>query len=322
MLSLNEAAALAMAECVKVKHEEAVLIVTDTNKADIAAEFLAAAKEFAASAEMAVMGPASLDGEEPPQHIAEAMLCADVVFALTTWSITHTAASKAAMEKGARLVSMPAVTAEVVEKYLGADYPAMVKLTSSLAKKLSAAKTARLTTPAGTDLVLDIAGRAGIAMAGVCAPGAFINLPDGEALVSPVSAEGILIVDGSMPPDSPSKWGVIGKVTTPIEIVIKKGKIVSISGGKEAAVLKKVFLDFPGTARLVAELGIGTNPLAEVIGNITVDEKALGTAHVAFGNSAAIGGMNTVALHLDAVVLSPTLWLDGVLVIVDGKFIA
>ena len=192
---------------------------------------------------------------------------------------------------------------------------------SPLAEKLSAAKTARLTTPAGTDLTLDIKGRKGISMTGVCKPGMFINLPDGEALVSPVSAEGILVVDGSMPPDSPSKWGMIGKVTTPITVVIKKGKILSITGGKEAAVLKAVLDDYPETARLVAELGIGTNPLASVIGNVTVDEKALGTAHVAFGNSASIGGTNEVRIHLDAVVLSPTLWLDGFLIMKDGNVI-
>ena len=114
---------------------------------------------------------------------------------------------------------------------------------------------------------------------------------------------------------------MIGKVTTPITVVIKKGKILSITGGKEAAVLKAVLDDYPETARLVAELGIGTNPLASVIGNVTVDEKALGTVHVAFGNSASIGGTNEVRIHLDAVVLSPTLWLDGFLIMKDGNLV-
>ena len=40
----------------------------------------------------------------------------------------------------------------------------------------------------------------------------------------------------------------------------------------------------------VAELGIGTNEKAILTGNVLEDEKILGTAHVAFGASAAIGG--------------------------------
>ena len=53
----------------------------------------------------------------------------------------------------------------------------------------------------------------------------------------------------------------------------------------------------------VAELGIGTNERAELTGNVLEDEKILGTAHVAFGASAAIGGTVQVPVHLDCVVL-------------------
>ena len=61
----------------------------------------------------------------------------------------------------------------------------------------------------------------------------------------------------------------------------------------------------------MAELGIGTNEEAIVTGNILEDEKILGTAHVAFGASAAIGGTVQVPVHLDCVVLEPTVEVDG-----------
>ncbi len=61
----------------------------------------------------------------------------------------------------------------------------------------------------------------------------------------------------------------------------------------------------------VAELGIGTNEEAMLTGNILEDEKILGTAHVAFGASAAIGGTVQVPVHLDCVVLEPTVEVDG-----------
>ena len=55
----------------------------------------------------------------------------------------------------------------------------------------------------------------------------------------------------------------------------------------------------------VAELGIGTNEKAILTGELLEDEKILGTCHVAFGASAAIGGTVQVPVHLDCVVMRP-----------------
>jgi leucyl aminopeptidase (aminopeptidase T) len=71
----------------------------------------------------------------------------------------------------------------------------------------------------------------------------------------------------------------------------------------------------------VAELGIGTNEKATVTGNILEDEKILGTAHVAFGASAAIGGTVQVPVHLDVVVIKPTVELDGEPIVRDGELL-
>ena len=61
----------------------------------------------------------------------------------------------------------------------------------------------------------------------------------------------------------------------------------------------------------VAELGIGTNEKAKLTGNVLEDEKLLGTAHVAFGASEAIGGRIQVPVHLDCVVMKPTVSSAG-----------
>lgn len=318
MKDLAKVADLIMEQCARVGASDAVLIVTDSNKLDIAKAFHSSAQNFTDNAKLVSMTPASLDGEEPPSHIAEAMQHADIIFALTTWSITHTSASKSAMQKGAKVISMPAVTAQLVKDYVPVDYGKLKELSNALAGILSDGKSVRITSAIGTDLTLNIAGRKGIAMYGACERGGFINLPDGEALISPVNADGTLVVDGSMPPDSPTEWGIIGKIKTPIILQIKGGKITSISGGKEAVVLKKVLAAFPETAKVIAELGVGTNPIAKVIGNITVDEKALGTIHIAFGNSANIGGTNDVPIHLDAVITSSTVFIDDTCILQEG----
>ena len=72
-----------------------------------------------------------------------------------------------------------------------------------------------------------------------------------------------------------------------------------------------------GAANL-AELGIGTNDLATVSGNVLEDEKVLGTVHVAFGDNASMGGHVQVPLHVDGIIMTPTLFLDGEVILRDG----
>jgi leucyl aminopeptidase (aminopeptidase T) len=70
--------------------------------------------------------------------------------------------------------------------------------------------------------------------------------------------------------------------------------------------------------RAIAELGIGVNPGARVNGINILDEKALGTVHVAFGTNVSFGGVNAAAVHVDAILLKPTVSLDDEPFIRDG----
>jgi len=56
-------------------------------------------------------------------------------------------------------------------------------------------------------------------------------------------------------------------------------------------------------------------------GNVLEDEKVLGTVHVAFGASAAIGGTVEVPVHLDCVVTEPTLTVGATTVLDGGRFV-
>jgi leucyl aminopeptidase (aminopeptidase T) len=51
------------------------------------------------------------------------------------------------------------------------------------------------------------------------------------------------------------------------------------------------------------------------------DEKILGTVHVAFGASGGIGGTVSVPIHLDVVILEPTLDIGEERVIEAGRFV-
>jgi leucyl aminopeptidase (aminopeptidase T) len=51
------------------------------------------------------------------------------------------------------------------------------------------------------------------------------------------------------------------------------------------------------------------------------DEKILGTVHVAFGASIAIGGTVSVPIHLDCVITEASLSIDGTQVLDEGRFL-
>ena len=54
---------------------------------------------------------------------------------------------------------------------------------------------------------------------------------------------------------------------------------------------------------------------------ILEDEKILGTAHVAFGASAGIGGKVQVPVHLDCVVIDPDVSVDGEPLVRGGELL-
>jgi leucyl aminopeptidase (aminopeptidase T) len=144
------------------------------------------------------------------------------------------------------------------------------------------------------------------------APGAFGNLPAGEAYVAPVEVEGegVIVFDGSV--------AGFGLLDEPMTVELFGGRLVSASG--KAGVWLERYLD-GGDGRTVAELGIGTNPAATLTGIVLEDEKIMGTAHVAFGSSAGIGGIVQASVHVDSVMLEPTIEIAGEPVVAGGRLL-
>jgi leucyl aminopeptidase (aminopeptidase T) len=68
-----------------------------------------------------------------------------------------------------------------------ADYDQVDRVTREVARRMSTAQTARVKTPAGTDLTMSLAGRGAVALTGrFGGAGSFAAMPDGEAAISPV----------------------------------------------------------------------------------------------------------------------------------------
>ncbi|HEX5762812.1 MAG TPA: aminopeptidase [Solirubrobacterales bacterium] len=313
--ALDRAVTAVIRDCLGLQPGEEVLVVCNPSTEQLGALLRIHAQGEGGEATLAVISERESHAAEPPQAVAAAMLAVAVVIAPTIQSLSHTEARRAASEAGVRVASMPGVTEEMLARVMGADMKLLRKRGNAIGRALGMGSEARITSPQGSDLRIGLGDRTAIVDAGALSKrGAFGNVPCGEAFIAPLegTAEGTLVVDGSI--------AGIGKLETPVELTVEDGHLVEATG-REGAQLMELLTAHGQDGTNVAELGIGTNEEAIVTGNILEDEKILGTAHVAFGASAAIGGTVQVPVHLDCVVLEPTVEVDGATLVEAGELI-
>ncbi|MBU1864018.1 MAG: aminopeptidase [Candidatus Omnitrophica bacterium] len=295
----------------KLKRHESCLIVTDTVQEAIARPFFEYAQNLCLKSHIEVMPPSAEHGAEPSASVAQEMLQYDVQLLITQKSISHTKARRDAKECGARIASMPMITEEIANRCLNVDYEAVRERSLRLHNCLVQAKQIVITTALGTDITFERGerkiyhGDGGI----FDYRGAFGNLPEGEVSLAPINANGVYVVDASIP--------TFGKLLAPLTFSVSGGKVNDITGDKSDTL--KAILDAIGeNAYIVAELGIGTHPTARVTGIVLEDEKVLGTCHIACGNDLSFGGTNNVPIHLDGVITKPTIVVDGKKIMENG----
>jgi leucyl aminopeptidase (aminopeptidase T) len=296
--------------------DEKALVVTDAKNRIIGNAFKDAALTFSSQIEMMEIPELEFSGQEPPSSVADAMLKADVILLPLAKSLSWTNARRVASEKGARIVSMPGITPEIVLRTFTHDYSLIKKRVNILCDNLDKTESVHITTEKGTDLAFSAAGRRGRGRRGgiYTEKGAWGNLPCGEAFIAPVegTAQGVYVVDGS--------HSGLGKIMDPILIEVQEGKAICVSGGSQSARLLELLrrVNNPDAFN-IAEFGIGCNDKAQVCGVTLEDEKSLGTCHIALGNNAFFGGQVNVGIHLDGVVLNPSVKLDNTTVIKNGS---
>jgi leucyl aminopeptidase (aminopeptidase T) len=302
-------------DCLGVREGEEVLVVCNPATIGLGERLRGEAGKAGADGVMALMKERQTHGTEPPASVAAAMAAADVVLVPTAQSLSHTAARRAATDAGVRVATLPGATEEMLARVMSADIDGLRRKGKAVADRLTAGSEALITCPNGSELRLGLGDREGIPDTGdLTAPGAFGNLPPGEGFIAPIegTATGRLVVDGTI--------GDRGIPDPPMELTVEAGNLVAATGVEGEALLKLLRGAGEGGTN-VAELGIGTNEKATLTGELLEDEKLLGTCHVAFGASAGIGGTVQVPVHIDCVVMKPTVSIDGEPLVEDGKLL-
>lgn len=224
-----------------------------------------------------------------------------------------------ALNKGSRIIILNKFTKQMLgRKSLRVDFPKISELCFKVASLLTRAATMKITTNLGTNLFLNLKNRKGNALTGIPKSGEIHCVPNIEANIAPIeeTTEGIIFIDGSIPHLN------LAPIKNPIKIKIHNGKIDSISGNFEAQILlEKLKSIRDENSSIVGEMGIGLNPMCELIGVPVEDEGKLGTAHIAVGNNILFGGENKAKIHYDLVFNYPTIEIDGHNIMLNGKLL-
>ena len=197
--------------------------------------------------------------------------------------------------------------AETLYKYgAQADFVSISKTAAKLKELITGCKRISVFSKAGTHFSAVIEGRYANMETSIGTFGKSATFPDIEVNTSIIeeSGEGRIIIDGSA-----TGLGVFMK---PVEFIVNKGKIISIKGGAEAKAAEKLFkkTDDPNMYQ-IAEIGIGLNPFSKIYGVIIEDEACYGTSHFGIGQNIFMGGLNKAKTHIDFVMKSPQIFLDG-----------
>ncbi|MBL6883756.1 MAG: aminopeptidase [Candidatus Thalassarchaeum sp.] len=312
--------------CLQIRPFEPVLIVTDPGSSAIGRALYEAAAEVTDRTLMMMMPTSDKKGSEPPDYVAELMRKQDVVILATKSSLTHTKARINASRTGrTRIISMPGINENMFSiGGMTADYNALQKEISGLTSIFRRKRDVRVTSPGGTDIRFSIGAKWRTDDNGICnRPGQVMNLPSGRVFVFPKeeTMNGRIVIDGS--------WEG-NLIQEPIIMEVENGIVTNISESEISEKINSIFAEVSkplnkskaALVKTVAEFGFGMNSRAKVVGNLLEDQVVRGAAHFVLGDNSAYGGKNNIGLQMRGVILKPTIELQDIDLVKDGKIIA
>ena len=306
----------------QVKSGENLLILADTwTDMEIAEACLIAGINAKANAQLLVIPRMShTDTREFNPSTAGAIQGADVVVGVCgeTMFIEKAATGKA-REKGARVVATNPKGQEdfLIEGLLDVDYALMIKVAEKVCELWEKTEVCQVTSPLGTDISFRLKGRPALVGDGMATePGELGFFPGVDVSIAPIeeTINGTIVIDGNMSP--------IGLVSVPVTCHLEKGVITAIEGGTDATAWRSR-LEATGDPKAfhLCHFTLGLNPRAKVSGNMHQDEHVLGAITFGFGNQdpSFKGAVGAAKVHSDVVLLSPTVTLDGGLMLENNR---
>jgi len=312
----------------KFRAGQRALIIHDQPKAGIAAIFIQAAQRLGGRVEVLGLNEKRFaEGRLPKMlgYIGDPRNKADLLINLFESRPDETSSRieviTAEESTKTPVMHSPGINEDMLALEL--TFPKLREDADRLKEIFRGADQARITSPAGTDITLSLAGREGLDdIAPFIEGGELVsNYPCGEAFWAPVetAGQGRIIVDGTI--------SVFGDPGTPLKIDVVGGRIAALAWldpqAGEQDLLDRIIKELgkDGMASTLGELGIGLVPLPldgenrpKFMPFMLASEKARKTAHIAFGHNLDMRGENSSKTHNDFLMLEPTIsitYIDG-----------
>lgn len=314
-------------EC-RLRSDELLLLHTDTTfNPHYPAACLAAGVNLGARVYQITV-PARYSEIELEETVVRAWQEADLVIDLASAGAhSFSPLNTRALEAGTRVLRI-AEPLDVLER-MRPD-PEVRKRSEAGARLLSEGKRLRLTSPAGTDLTMDIGRRVGVAQHGIAdEPGRWDHWPSGLSLVAPREGS----VHGIISASVGDLIFTLGRyVRQSLVCVVEDGRVTRVEGGLDAFLLRQ-WLDAQRDACAydVGLVGWGTDHRArwdrvawhlhEPAG-VMDSESFYGNVRVGLGNNASgmLRGENRCRSHIDLQLRGCDVWVDDEMVIERGEF--
>lgn len=323
-----------------IKAGDKVLIITDTaHDPRVWQAIMNILAEIGAEATVTLFDRRPADYYDPPQAVCEAMLKSDVNILLASTGMLHSPSNFRAMDARIPSICMDGgMTLEMFQSGAVTDDMKQIMVRKHyVAKDIFGvgAKQCRVTSRYGTDFTYGVENRIYVPPLPDDSFDAYKIIdfnrdenrensklyyylfPTGELNVAPIegTGNGKLVFDLTM--------HHIGRLEDPIELYVEGGRIVKIEGGASARVLRDYLRDYGDDNAYMcpAEASVGVNAKALIRGIQREDKNIYGAMHFGLGTNVDVGGSIESNIHMDGVILEPTLYVDGDMRIQDGRFL-
>jgi len=325
---LQPGARNAIRDCLRLKREERITIITDEVTRDIAAALQAEVEEIGSPHSVFVLEEhADRPLTDMPAIILEDLAESQVsVFCAQTQRgelRSRMQMSDVVNKNHIRHGHMVNITRQIMLEGMRADFREIDALSQRLIERARRAKRIKCQTPHGTDFEGEFSTKLKwIKTSGLISPEKWGNLPGGEIFTAPANTNGTFIVDGVVGDYLCAKYGDLKEA--PIRIEVRDSRIVDLrSENKELLEEFRAYTSMDENSNRVGEFAVGTNTACtHVIGNILQDEKIPGV-HIAFGHPYAehTGADWKSKTHIDCVGRDFDIWFDHEQVMRAGKFL-
>jgi hypothetical protein len=309
--------------CLKAGEKLLIYVDSDATKGTVDAVRVAASRNgVTCIVEQLPSGVAHGDKE----RVLESMVERDRFDVLCEASETYfypSVAWQKARGKGAGIYAIGALDADAfIRCFGGVNRSAMQAFGGRVSEILKQARTIEITTLNGTQIAmrmkasaikrswLKLTRRWNKSMVSVptgdLQRGRYTFLPGQLSFLGvPASVQGVAVVDGYIwpPPE-------LGALKTHVVLRIASGKVTEIAGSGREADLLQAWLK--GRATDLKHFCLGFNPGAQLEGTLGEAERVFGAVTV---------GMGDYPFHVDAIIVRPTITVDGKLIEKDGVFV-